>query len=360
MTPAAWERHVRCGMPGPISSPMILRDLPKPPSHPGSARTWLSRADVDGEFARLNSARAWPRITPTRRSRKGPGSRSDAPNGEGVSSRGSPDSVGSSLDRAAVGCSRRRRNPFREPCIPHLRLKIRAVSGRGPAGNPCADRYRRCEDGQRCSPRCRPMPRGTARANSCSTTPGPTPMHRAGGNYYPKLQISVPFTPATGPRILVADERKPGHAFATRSRTAMRHGTQPVLGPCNLSSTLAQVPLFEQGRLACCATISSSTGRTMRLRQLCRIPRSALSSRKRKDDSQGTRRGEGAGRYSTFKWLTGSADQAPNTGMRSGVFYHRHRGCANGGTPYLTRAAFRAARASAWPTGYCWSLFAYH
>lgn len=29
---------------------------------------------------------------------------------------------------------------------------------------------------------------------------------RAGGNYYPKLQISVPFTPATGPRVLAADE----------------------------------------------------------------------------------------------------------------------------------------------------------
>ena len=27
---------------------------------------------------------------------------------------------------------------------------------------------------------------------------------RAGGSYYPKLQVSVPFTPATGPRLLVA------------------------------------------------------------------------------------------------------------------------------------------------------------
>lgn len=29
---------------------------------------------------------------------------------------------------------------------------------------------------------------------------------RAGGNYYPKLQISVPFTPATGPRLLTAPD----------------------------------------------------------------------------------------------------------------------------------------------------------
>lgn len=29
---------------------------------------------------------------------------------------------------------------------------------------------------------------------------------RAGGDYYPKLQIAVPFTPATGPRLLAADD----------------------------------------------------------------------------------------------------------------------------------------------------------
>ena len=30
---------------------------------------------------------------------------------------------------------------------------------------------------------------------------------RAGGSYYPKLQVSVPFTPATGPRLLVRAAR---------------------------------------------------------------------------------------------------------------------------------------------------------
>jgi uncharacterized protein len=32
--------------------------------------------------------------------------------------------------------------------------------------------------------------------------------HRAGGRYYPKLQVSVPFTPATGPRLLAPDALK--------------------------------------------------------------------------------------------------------------------------------------------------------
>lgn len=32
---------------------------------------------------------------------------------------------------------------------------------------------------------------------------------RAGGRYYPKLQVSIPFTPATGPRLLVGDALDP-------------------------------------------------------------------------------------------------------------------------------------------------------
>ena len=37
---------------------------------------------------------------------------------------------------------------------------------------------------------------------------------RAGGRYYPKLQVSVPFTPVTGPRILT----RPGAGEAERKR----------------------------------------------------------------------------------------------------------------------------------------------
>jgi len=31
--------------------------------------------------------------------------------------------------------------------------------------------------------------------------------HRAGGSYYPKLQIAAPFTPASGPRLLLSDDK---------------------------------------------------------------------------------------------------------------------------------------------------------
>jgi len=32
---------------------------------------------------------------------------------------------------------------------------------------------------------------------------------RAGGEYYPKLQCAVPFTPVTGPRVLIRPDRRP-------------------------------------------------------------------------------------------------------------------------------------------------------
>ena len=48
---------------------------------------------------------------------------------------------------------------------------------------------------------------------------------RAGGNYYPKLQATVPFTPATGPRLLV----RPG-ASAPRIREALAGG---LIGLCS-------------------------------------------------------------------------------------------------------------------------------
>ncbi len=65
---------------------------------------------------------------------------------------------------------------------------------------------------------------------------------RAGGNYYPKLQIAVPFTPVPGPRLLLRD---PGAA------PALIAGLEAVVEQHDLSSAHAtfiapeQLPLFE-------------------------------------------------------------------------------------------------------------------
>ncbi|RRH73956.1 GNAT family N-acetyltransferase [Falsigemmobacter faecalis] len=53
---------------------------------------------------------------------------------------------------------------------------------------------------------------------------------RAGGSYYPKLQVAVPFTPATGPRLLV----RPGHE--ARGRAALLQGLEAVAAQKGLSS----------------------------------------------------------------------------------------------------------------------------
>lgn len=68
---------------------------------------------------------------------------------------------------------------------------------------------------------------------------------RAGGNYYPKLQITVPFTPATGKRLLVREDAPPEIA------PALIGAAEQLVAQHGLSSAHAtfiapgQVPLFE-------------------------------------------------------------------------------------------------------------------
>ncbi|GAO39921.1 hypothetical protein SCH01S_40_00170 [Sphingomonas changbaiensis NBRC 104936] len=65
---------------------------------------------------------------------------------------------------------------------------------------------------------------------------------RAGGRYYPKLQIAVPFSPVPGPRLLIRDQSAASHLIAAIEAVTVQN---------NLSSAHAtfvaqdQVPLFE-------------------------------------------------------------------------------------------------------------------
>ncbi|GGC37883.1 hypothetical protein GCM10011371_26660 [Novosphingobium marinum] len=49
-------------------------------------------------------------------------------------------------------------------------------------------------------------------------------LHRAGGAYYPKLQIAAPFTPATGPRILTRETKFASHLLATAESLCRESG----------------------------------------------------------------------------------------------------------------------------------------
>lgn len=65
---------------------------------------------------------------------------------------------------------------------------------------------------------------------------------RAGGRYYPKLQIAAPFTPATGPRLLLADDAFAAPLLAAAEQVCAGNGFSSAhatfVDP-------AQLPLFE-------------------------------------------------------------------------------------------------------------------
>lgn len=63
---------------------------------------------------------------------------------------------------------------------------------------------------------------------------------RAGGRYYPKLQISVPFTPATGPRLMVRDG-----VDRLRAEAALAGGLRQLCAQLGASS--AHVTFLERG-----------------------------------------------------------------------------------------------------------------
>lgn len=67
--------------------------------------------------------------------------------------------------------------------------------------------------------------------------------HRAGGRYYPKLQASIPFTPATGPRLLVRHGED-----VPRIQGLLAQGLQQVAGELGTSS--AHVTFLPQGELS--------------------------------------------------------------------------------------------------------------
>ena len=127
---------------------------------------------------------------------------------------------------------------------------------------------------------------------------------RAGGSYYPKLQVSVPFTPVTGRRLLA----RPGPHAAERAGRPRRRfdGALPaarrLLGPPHLPDR-ARMAASRRRTASCSATTSSSIGTTPATRP-SRISsaRSRRASARRSGASGATRFPDGV----TVEWLTGA------------------------------------------------------
>ncbi|MET0251205.1 MAG: GNAT family N-acetyltransferase [Novosphingobium sp.] len=153
---------------------------------------------------------------------------------------------------------------------------------------------------------------------------------RAGGRYYPKLQIAAPFTPATGPRLLTRD---PGLA-----RPLLRAAEQ-VCANLGLSSAHAtfiapeQVPLFEEAGWLLRSDIQfhwdnrGYAGFEDFLGDLASRKRKAI--RKERAAAQ-----EGV----EIRWLSG-AELRPAHWDAFWRFY-QDTGARKWGQPYLTREAF--------------------
>lgn len=154
--------------------------------------------------------------------------------------------------------------------------------------------------------------------------------HRAGGQYYPKLQIAAPFTPATGPRLLLADPALAAPLLRAAEQLCEDNGLSSAHATFIESD---QVPLFERAGWLLRSDIQ--------FHWLNRGYASfddflaALSSRKRKD----LRKERAAAQDGvTIVHLSGADIRAEHWD----AFWHFYQdtGARKWGRPYLTREAF--------------------
>ena len=156
-------------------------------------------------------------------------------------------------------------------------------------------------------------------------------LERAGGDYYPKLQCSVPFTPVTGPRLLAKTDA------GKRELLALAAGAVPQLGASSLHITFLPE---DEWRLAGEAGFLQRTGQQFHwenrgydsFEQFL----GELSSAKRKNLRKERQSVRDAG--ISFDWLTGS-DITEAHWDRFFDFY-RETGGRKWGTPYLSRDFF--------------------
>lgn len=159
-------------------------------------------------------------------------------------------------------------------------------------------------------------------------------LESAGGRYYPKLQVAVPFTPATGRRFLV----RPGYAGI--GEQALVQGAVQLAADNDVSSV----------HVTFCTADEAEKGTQMGL--MHRVSQqfhwvnqgydsfdgflASLSSRKRKNLRKERQQANGFG--GTIHMLTGDALR-PEHWDAFWVFY-QDTGARKWGSPYLTRAFF--------------------
>lgn len=158
---------------------------------------------------------------------------------------------------------------------------------------------------------------------------------RAGGDYYPKLQVSAPFTPATGPRLLANPGADPETVRATLAQglIALCHQRQAsgvhatFLQPADCEALTAQGFLKRTDQQFHWENPGYSSFEDFL---------NALSSRKRKFIRRERREALASG--ITIDWLTGS--DLTEAVWDSFFTFYMDTGSRKWGRPYLTRTFF--------------------
>ena len=163
---------------------------------------------------------------------------------------------------------------------------------------------------------------------------------RAGGRYYPKLQIAVPFTPATGRRFLTRPDAPHGRDALVETAIGLARGN----GLSSLHATFCTADEAE--------TLAARHGLLHRVTQQFHWENRGyatfddfladLSSRKRKMIRKERETAHASGL--TIRQLTGDQIEAHHWDA-FWVFY-QDTGARKWGTPYLTRRFFTEAHAS--------------
>ncbi|MFN6924776.1 MAG: GNAT family N-acetyltransferase [Tabrizicola sp.] len=158
-------------------------------------------------------------------------------------------------------------------------------------------------------------------------------LERAGGRYYPKLQIAVPFTPATGRRFLGPDEHR-----ETLLRAAIGVTAQNRLSSLHATFCTAEEASALEGIEGTLHRITQQFHWKNRGYACFDDFLSDLSSRKRKmiRKERETARASGL----TIRALTG--DQIEPRHWDAFWAFYQDTGSRKWGRPYLTRAAFTA------------------
>jgi uncharacterized protein len=157
---------------------------------------------------------------------------------------------------------------------------------------------------------------------------------RAGGDYYPKLQVAVPFTPVTGRRLLVAADAPQG------GREALIAGLRELRKQTKASSVHATFPTAEDAKRLSNAGFLIRTGEQFHF--FCDGFSTfddflaALASRKRKAIKRERR--DALENGIAVERLTGSSIRSEH--WDAFFKFYMHTGSRKWGRPYLTRAFF--------------------